>query len=230
MSLPRRLALLGAAEDADALIVEDDYDGEFYYGDQPQPPLKSIDTQERVIYVGTFSKSLFPSLRLGFVLAPRGLESAFAEISAAWLSGVPTATQAIVADFMNEGLFSTHIRLMRQAYKARHDALIEATADLSERIDVRPTSSGFHTVGFLTDDADEDSIVAGARQQGIVVAALSRYCAHPSAARALSSVSGVSRRKKSGAAWTSCAPCRNWRRNWSDPISVMDIFCSPLSH
>ncbi|WP_421935164.1 PLP-dependent aminotransferase family protein [Pelagibius sp.] len=179
MSLSRRLALLGAAEDADALIVEDDYDGEFYYGDQPQPPLKSIDTQERVIYVGTFSKSLFPSLRLGFVLAPRGLEEAFAEISAAWLSGVPTATQAIVADFMNEGLFSTHIRLMRQAYKARHDALIEATAGLSERIDVRPTSSGFHTVGLLPDDADEDGIVAGARQQGIVVAALSRYSAAP---------------------------------------------------
>ncbi|MGF1627914.1 MAG: PLP-dependent aminotransferase family protein [Kiloniellaceae bacterium] len=176
MSLTRRLALLRAAQDADALVVEDDYDGEFYYGSQPQPPLKSIDTQERVIYVGTFSKSLFPSLRLGFILAPRGLVSTFAEVSASWLSGVPTATQAIVTDFMNEGLFSTHIRLMRRAYKARHDALIEAASDLSTRIDVRPTSSGFHTVGFLPDEADEEGIVAGARERGIIVAPLSRYC------------------------------------------------------
>jgi len=179
MSLPRRIALLRAAEDADALIVEDDYDGEFYYGSQPQPPLKSIDTQERVIYVGTFSKSLFPSLRLGFILVPRGLVGTFAEVSASWLSGVPTATQAIVTDFMNEGLFSTHIRLMRRAYKARHDALVEAMAALSTRIDLQATASGFHTVGLLPDDADEERIVAGARERGIIVAALSRYCMTP---------------------------------------------------
>jgi GntR family transcriptional regulator/MocR family aminotransferase len=179
MSLPRRIALLRAAEDADALIVEDDYDGEFYYGSQPQPPLKSIDTQERVIYVGTFSKSLFPSLRLGFILVPRGLVGTFAEVSASWLSGVPTATQAIVTDFMNEGLFSTHIRLMRRAYKARHDALVEAMAAHSMRIDLQATASGFHTVGLLPDDADEERIVAGARERGIIVAALSRYCMTP---------------------------------------------------
>jgi GntR family transcriptional regulator / MocR family aminotransferase len=179
MSLSRRLALLRAADDADALIVEDDYDGEFYYGSQPQPPLKSIDTQERVIYVGTFSKSLFPSLRLGFILVPRGLVDSFARVSASWLSGVPTATQAIVTDFMNEGLFATHIRLMRRAYKARHDALLEAMAPLSRRIDLQPTASGFHTVGFLPDDADEDRIVAAAREKGIVVAALGRYCMTP---------------------------------------------------
>lgn len=185
MSLTRRLALLRAADDADALIVEDDYDGEFYYGGQPQPPLKSIDTQDRVIYVGTFSKSLFPSLRLGFILVPGGLVDTFAEVSASWLSGVPTATQAIVTDFMNEGLFATHIRLMRRAYKARHDALIEAAADLSDRIAVQPASSGFHTVGFLADGADEDAIVAGAREKGIIVAPLSRYCMTPIARKGL---------------------------------------------
>jgi len=179
MSLPRRIALLRAAEDADALIVEDDYDGEFYYGNQPQPPLKSIDTQERVVYVGTFSKSLFPSLRLGFILVPRGLVDTFAQVSASWLSGVPTATQAIVTDFMNEGLFATHIRLMRRAYKARHDALVEAMAPLSARIELQATASGFHTVGFLPDDANEERIVADARDKGIVVAALSRYCMTP---------------------------------------------------
>ncbi|SLN63656.1 MocR-like pyridoxine biosynthesis transcription factor PdxR [Oceanibacterium hippocampi] len=185
MSLRRRLALLQAADEADALIVEDDYDGEFYYGNQPQPSLKSIDTRDRVIYVGTFSKSLFPSLRLGFILVPRNLVGALAEVSAYWLSGVPTATQAIVADFMNEGLFATHIRLMRRAYKARHDALLEAAASLRPHIDIRPTSSGFHTVGFLPAAADEDRIVAGAREKGIIVAPLSRYSATASGRKGL---------------------------------------------
>lgn len=179
MSLTRRLALLRAADDADALIVEDDYDGEFYYGSQPQPPLKSIDTQDRVVYVGTFSKTLFPSLRLGFILVPRGLVDAFAEASASWLSGVPTVTQAIVTDFMNEGLFSTHIRLMRRAYKDRHDALIEAASALTPRIEVRPAAGGFHTVGFLDAAADEEAVVAAARARGVVVAGLSRYCLTP---------------------------------------------------
>src|SRR3546814_14173899 len=86
---------------------------------------------------------------------------------------------------MNEGLFSTHIRLMRRAYKARHDALLEAAAGLSGRIDLQPTASGFHTVGFLADDADEDAAVAGAREKGIIAAPLSRNCIVPIAPRGL---------------------------------------------
>jgi len=179
MSLSRRLALLQAAEEADALIVEDDYDGEFYYGDKPLPPLKSIDTQERVIYVGTFSKSLFPSLRLGFILVPRGLVDVFAQISANWLSGVPTDNQAIVADFMNEGLFATHIRLMRQAYRSRHAALVDAFASLSGRIDISPTSSGFHAIGLLGSGLDETETADQAAQRGVILAPLSRYCLEP---------------------------------------------------
>ncbi len=92
MSLSRRLELLQAADDADAMIVEDDYDSEFYYGNQPQPPLKSIDTQDRVIYVGTFSKTLFPSLRLGFILCPENLVDPVTQICRSWMSGVPTST------------------------------------------------------------------------------------------------------------------------------------------
>ena len=179
MSLARRLDLLRAAVAADALIVEDDYDGEFHYGSQPQPSLKSIDTAGRVIYVGTFSKSLFPSLRLGFVLVPAGLVETMAEISACWLSGVPTANQAIVADFMNEGLFATHIRQMRRAYAERHAALIEAAKSLEGAIRVQPTSSGFHTMGLIADGLDESRLVAEARQEGVVLAPLARYCAEP---------------------------------------------------
>lgn len=185
MSLRRRLALLQAADDAGAFIVEDDYDGEFYYGGQPQPPLKSIDTRDRVIYVGTFSKSLFPSLRLGFVLSPRGLVDTFSRISEAWLSGVPTATQAIVADFIDEGLFSTHVRLMRSTYKARHDVLVEASQTLRGAVDVLATSSGFHTTATLAAGLSEERLSRAAAERGIVVAPLERYCLKPIARRGL---------------------------------------------
>ena len=179
MSLSRRLALLQAAKYADAMIVEDDYDGEFYYGDLPPPTLKSIDTQERVIYVGTFSKSLFPSLRLGYVLSPRGLVTSFERIFNAWQSGVPTCTQAIVADFMDEGFFATHIRTMRQIYKARYEALVTATAKIDHLIRLQATRSGFHAVGLLPDCCDETKIVESAKSKGVVVAALGRYATAP---------------------------------------------------
>ncbi len=179
MSLSRRLALLQAAKDADAMIVEDDYDGEFYYGDQPPPTLKSIDTQERVIYVGTFSKSLFPSLRLGFILSPLGLVDSFRRVCNAWQSGVPTAIQAIVADFMDEGLFATHVRTMRQIYRERHDTLMHAARALTESIEVHPTSSGFHAVGFLNAGICEADFIARTRERGIVTAGLGRYALTP---------------------------------------------------
>lgn len=179
MSLARRLELLEAAEDSDALIVEDDYDGEFTFSNQPQPPLKSIDTQERVIYVGTFSKSLFPSLRVGFILSPRGLVETFSQMSVSWLSGVPTAPQAMIADFMEEGLFATHIRAMRQVYEERHAALIEAFAPFAGQLDVQPTSGGFHTIGLLRGRVGEDRAVAAAAERGVLLAPISRYCLQP---------------------------------------------------
>ncbi|GAA0775637.1 PLP-dependent aminotransferase family protein [Roseibium denhamense] len=175
MSLPRRLALLKAANEADAMIVEDDYDGEFYYGDQPPPTLKSIDTHGRVIYVGTFSKSLFPALRLGFVLVPDGLVESFARVCQTWLSGVPTVTQAIVAEFMDEGMFATHIRTMRQLYKERYEILMRESASLAGDIDMQATSSGFHTLGLLSNSLDEEKLVAKSAEHGITTVPLSRY-------------------------------------------------------
>ncbi len=179
MSLSRRLALLKAANDADAIIVEDDYDGEFHFGDRPLPTLKSIDTHGRVIYVGTFSKSLFPALRLGFVLVPEGLVESFERVCQTWLSGVPTVTQAIVAEFMDEGMFATHIRTMRHLYKERHDALMNEARSLAGQIDLKPTTSGFHTTGLLAPSLDEDLVVRKAAQKGIAIVPLSRYTLAP---------------------------------------------------
>ncbi len=179
MSLPRRLELLQAAEQAQALIIEDDYDGEFYYGNAPRPALHSIDAAGRVLYVGTFSKSLFPSLRLGFVLVPDRMVNAFDQMFDTWASGPSTATQAIVAEFMDEGHFATHIRLMRQLYKARYDALQEAASTLPDTLRLQETTSGFHTPAFLDGRVNEASVVSEAAAQGVTLASLGRYCLSP---------------------------------------------------
>lgn len=179
MSLSRRFELLGAADAAQALIIEDDYDGEFYFGNAPHPALCSADTRGRVLYVGTFSKSLFPSLRLGFILVPHRMIDAFDQMFDTWVSGPTTATQAIVADFMDEGHFATHIRLMRRLYKARHDALIEAAGSLPDTVRLQETTSGFHTPAFLAPSVDEDLVVAQAAARGVTLAPLGRYCVAP---------------------------------------------------
>lgn len=179
MSLSRRFQLLKAVEEAQAYVVEDDYDGEFYFGSAPQPALLSVDTAERVFYVGTFSKSLFPSLRLGFVVVPKRLVTAFDLAFMSWVSGPPTSTQAIVADFMDEGHFATHIRMMRRMYKARYEALVEAALPLKGAVDVQETSGGFHTAAYLADGIDEATVVAQAAAQNVTLAPLNRYCLNP---------------------------------------------------
>jgi len=179
MSFARRLELLEAAANARALIVEDDYDGEFYFGGRPEPALKSIDTHGRVFYVGTFSKTLFPSLRLGFVLVPQRMTRIFSEVFYSWISGPSVAAQAIVADFMDEGLYSTHIRMMRNLYKARYEVLMTAAQQMPDTIHLQPTAGGFHTPAFISPKADEAALVAQAKEKGIILAPLSQYCLAP---------------------------------------------------
>ncbi len=179
MSLGRRFELLSAAEQAQALIIEDDYDGEFYFGSAPQPALCSTDTSGRVLYVGTFSKSLFPSLRLGFILAPERMVPAFDHMFDTWASGPNTASQASVAEFMDEGHFATHIRLMRRLYKARHTALIEAAKALPETLVIQETTSGFHTPARLQPGPSEQEVVQQAAAKGVILAPLQRYCLAP---------------------------------------------------
>ena len=179
MSLPRRLELLQAASDANAYVVEDDYDGDFYFGNQPLPTLKSIDTQNRVIYVGTFSKTLFPSLRLGFLVAPPALVDPLRTLAKSFLSGTPTWPQAVVADFINEGFFATHIRTMRTLYRERHDELHRHTNKISAYLDVQRASAGFHTVGFVKVPIDVGGFIARAAEAGVVLSDIEKYCIEP---------------------------------------------------
>ncbi|HEX4569987.1 MAG TPA: PLP-dependent aminotransferase family protein, partial [Dongiaceae bacterium] len=130
LSLPRRLALLGWAREAKGWIIEDDYNSEYHYKGPPPPALKSLDRDGRVLYVGTFSKVLFPALRLGYLVLPEGLLADFRRIvSRLHLAGSPLE-QAVTADFMTEGHFARHIRRMRNLYAERRRALAEALADL----------------------------------------------------------------------------------------------------
>lgn len=186
MSLKRRIELLQAAEQSDAWILEDDYDGEFRYHRSPVPTLQSLDTTERVIYVGTFSKSLFPSLRLGYLVVPPILVDAFSKISGAFLQGAPASLQAVLADFMDEGHFAAHIRRMCKIYAARHDALIEAaTQRLQGLLEVVPTETGFHTIGLLAAGFMETEVSMAAKERGISVSPIGRYCIEPIAMQGL---------------------------------------------
>lgn len=182
MSLERRLALLRAADETGAHIIEDDWDGEFAFSGRPAPPLQSLDARERVIYVGTFSKSLFPALRLGFLLAPGALADHFRESLESVAPGVPTALQAVLADFLDEGLFATHVRRMRRLYADRYAALETAVRErLGDWLELVPTGSGLHTVAWLTAPFDADRVARLAGAQGITLTPLARFARLPQA-------------------------------------------------
>jgi GntR family transcriptional regulator/MocR family aminotransferase len=180
MSYERRLALLTAAASSGAWIVEDDWDGDFCFHGRPQPALKSIDNSDRVIYVGTFSKSMFPSLRLGYLVAPLSLKPIFEVALGAFSSGVPTCLQAAVAEFMEEGHFASHIRRMRKLYVERHDALVEAAGQhLTPWLDVQPATTGLHTVGYLKRGLNGADVASAAEKHRITVAPISSFCVEP---------------------------------------------------
>ncbi len=180
MGLERRFALLHAAERAGAWVVEDDYDGEFFFGGRPPPTLKSVDTTGLVIHVGTFSKSLFPSLRLGYLLAPPGLVDTFRTIMRRFVPGVPSHTQAVTAAFIDEGHFSAHVRRMRQLYLERHDTLVAACrARLGGLLEIVPTHGGLHTIARLPAGVSEVEVSREADARGITASPIGRFAIAP---------------------------------------------------
>jgi len=178
MSLPRRIALLEWADRYDAAIIEDDYDSEFRYGGRPIEPLCTLDADGRVIYVGSFSKSMLPTLRVGFVLAPPALGRALraAKYVTDWHTALPT--QAALARFIEEGHLARHIRKMRAVYRRRHDMIAAACAgSLSGYLMPIPSSAGLHVSATArTASADEMTDVAErALAAGVAVQPLSRF-------------------------------------------------------
>src|SRR5215467_13582834 len=147
LSLPRRLALLSWASAAGAWIIEDDYDSEFRYVGRPLPALKSLDRDQRVLYAGTFSKVLYPSLRLGYLVIPESLVARFARANRLRHHGHATLEQRVVADFMAAGYFARHLKRMRALYAARRRALADGlSAVFGDRITVDLRPGGMHLI------------------------------------------------------------------------------------
>ena len=119
MSLARRLHLLELAEKSDALIFEDDYDSEYRYSERPMPALQGLDRAGRVVYAGTFSKTLFPSIRLGYMVVPTDLISVFRSAKAVTNRHAPVLDQAVLCGFISEGHLGRHLRRMREVYSER---------------------------------------------------------------------------------------------------------------
>ncbi|HEX6535700.1 MAG TPA: PLP-dependent aminotransferase family protein [Gemmatimonadaceae bacterium] len=182
MSASRRLALLEWARGAGAWIVEDDYDSELRYASRPLASLQGMDESGRVLYVGTFSKTLFPALRLGYLIVPDALVDAFLAVRAAADRHAPTVDQAVLADFIGEGHFARHVRRMRALYAERQRALLDAVerTALGEHLEVRPADAGMQLIGWLRDaraDDRERSITAAAA--GVEAIPLSAYAVAP---------------------------------------------------
>jgi len=183
MSLSRRLELLDWAEQSGAWILEDDYDSEYRYEGRPIAALQGLDDAGRVIYVGSFSKVLFPALRLGYLVVPEPLVEAFTGAKSLLDRCPPLVPQMVTTDFLEEGHFERHLRRMRTLYAERRSVLIEAlTERLDDLLDVNADEAGLHLTAFL-DDALDGTAVAAAIDAGDVVAPLLSFYASRSLTR-----------------------------------------------
>ena len=162
--------MLEWAKRVGAVIIEDDYDGEFRYEGRPVESMQGLDTEGRVIYVGTFSRTIFPALRLGYLIAPKSLVSALVAVK--WLCDRHTATleQETLAEFIASGAYERHLRRARRVNAVRRKALLEAVErHLADRVTVTGDGSGAHVVLWPRGRASEDAIItrAAARQVGV---------------------------------------------------------------
>ncbi|MEP6875709.1 MAG: PLP-dependent aminotransferase family protein, partial [Burkholderiales bacterium] len=183
MSHGRRRQLLEYAAVHGVWVVEDDYDSEFRYGARPLPALQGLDEHGRVIYLGTFSKTLFPALRLAYLVLPPDLVEAFARALNELYREGQTLQQAVLARFLAEGHYASHIRKMRAVYSARHDALIAAiTKHFGGSLPVIGGDAGLHLVLGLPPHIDDRAVVQQALRAGVTTRPLSLYSMRPNTA------------------------------------------------
>ncbi len=174
MSASRRLQLLEWAERAGSWIIEDDYDSEYRYGSMPIASLQGLDNAARVIYLGTFSKTLFPALRIGYIVVPSDLIDRFATIRNAMDLGSPYLYQAVLADFINEGHFARHIRRMRLLYNDRRTALVESLKkEFGAGLEIAGAEAGMHLVVTLPKGLRDRDIAQRAAERKLWLVPLS---------------------------------------------------------
>lgn len=176
LSLERRLALLDWSRRYDSWIVEDDYDSEFRYDARPIAAIQGMDNDDRVIYIGTFSKVMFPALRLAYVVLPQDLLDTFVIARGVSDGHPPAQTQMALAEFFSQGHFGAHVRRMREQYRDSRDTLVRAVSrSLEKSLRLGPTDAGLHTVAYLRKDQDDRGVSARLARGGIDAQPLSRY-------------------------------------------------------
>jgi GntR family transcriptional regulator/MocR family aminotransferase len=174
MTAARRLALLDWAHREGAWLLEDDYDSEYRYVSRPLGALQGMDAHDRVIYIGTFSKVLFPALRIGYVVVPSALRQRFVEARETFDLFSPTLYQLVLADFLREGHFARHLRRMRGVYRARRDALLTGLArHCASRLSVINADAGLHLAVLLKERVDDGDVVRCMASRGLTATPLS---------------------------------------------------------
>ncbi|WP_373559806.1 MocR-like pyridoxine biosynthesis transcription factor PdxR [Bordetella genomosp. 10] len=180
LSLPRRQALLDWAERRSAWIFEDDYDGEYRYASRPLPALKSLDRGGRVLYAGTFSKVMFPGIRLAYLVVPEDLCRRVEAVARVIGGGTPWLTQAVTQAFMAEGHFVRHIQRMRRLYAQRRAACARGLAQvLGDRMHVEPQPGGMHLVLRLHAGQRDRDLAARMHAEGMYAGTLSSWYGSP---------------------------------------------------
>lgn len=176
MSLARRLQLLEWAGKSGALILEDDYDSEYRYAGRPVPALQGLDRHGLVLFTGSFSKVLFPSLRLGYLVIPPDLVDYVSATLSVTSRHAPLLEQAVLCDFITEGHFGRHLRRMREVYAERLSVLLEcAHQSLTGLLEISGVEAGLQTSAWLNGGIDGESAAAAAHKLGVEVTPLSRY-------------------------------------------------------
>ncbi|HET9622498.1 MAG TPA: PLP-dependent aminotransferase family protein [Kofleriaceae bacterium] len=180
MSAARRLQLLAWARRRGAWLLEDDYDSEYRYDHQPIASLQGLDTDQRVIYIATFSKVLFPALRVGYLVIPLDLVARFRRIREAMDNSPAPLYQAVLSDFIHEGHFARHIRRMRELYAERRRALVRAIErELGDGVRIVGDRAGMHVVVMLAAGTDDRALAERAAARGLSVLPLSSCYARP---------------------------------------------------
>lgn len=176
MSLRRRLDLLEWARKAGAIILEDDYDSEYRYSGRPLPALQGLDQHGVVLFAGSFSKVMFPALRLGYLVIPPDLVDRFAAARSITTRHAPHLEQAVLCDFITEGHFGRHIRRMREVYAGRLSVLLESAREaLTGLLEIPRIEAGLQTAGWLCDGIDGESAAQTAAKRDVEVTPLSPY-------------------------------------------------------
>src|ERR1700722_3286654 len=176
LPLDRRLALIDWANRRNAVIIENDYDGEFHYDGRPLESLQGLDTNGRTVYMGTFSRTIFPALRIGYMVVPKSLAPAFT--TAKWLADQHSAIleQQTLAEFITSGLYERHLRHLRRRNADRREALLIAIHEhLGDRVEVSGDGSGTHVILWLKKRVSEDEVITKAASRSVGLYRISQY-------------------------------------------------------